>query len=109
MLGMWVLNRYLPRIPGTRGLLLPPAPASAPMFQPPGASSEGLFVTDSQGVVRLGDCGRSLTKLRPAGKAQINGRRVDVIAQGEMIEAGRPVEVVEIEGHRIVVREVARA
>jgi membrane-bound serine protease (ClpP class) len=44
--------------------------------------------------------------LRPAGKAQINGRRVDVIAQGQMIEQGCHVEVVEMSGGRVVVREI---
>lgn len=56
----------------------------------------------------MGDCGKTLTRLRPAGKAMINGRRMDVIAQGEMIDEGRMVEVVEIEGIRIVVRELRR-
>ncbi|RKY01524.1 nodulation efficiency protein NfeD, partial [Candidatus Poribacteria bacterium] len=32
----------------------------------------------------------------------IDGRRVDVVAEGEFIERGRRVEVVKVEGNRVV-------
>jgi membrane-bound serine protease (ClpP class) len=65
------------------------------------------FATPS--AVEVGDIGRTLTSLRPAGKAQINGRRVDVIAHGELIDPDNEVEVVEISGGRVVVRPTLRA
>jgi membrane-bound serine protease (ClpP class) len=108
LVGMWLLNKYLPQIPGARGLILPPArpttPAEAGLA---GAHSPASALgSGPSAYVQLGDTGKTLTKLRPAGKAHINGRRLDVIAQGQMIEEGVRVEVVEIEGVRIVVREV---
>jgi len=42
--------------------------------------------------------------LRPAGLALIDGKRVDVIAEGAFIERGSPVKVVSIEGCKVVVR-----
>jgi membrane-bound ClpP family serine protease len=60
-------------------------------------------------VVQPGETGIALTKLRPAGKAQINGRRVDVITQGQMLDEGCPVEVIEVSGIRIVVRETRKS
>jgi len=66
-------------------------------------------MTQTELVVRLGDTGRTITRLRPAGKALVCGRRVDVIAQGQMIDEDRMVEVVEISGARVVVREVRQA
>ena len=50
--------------------------------------------------------GISLTTLRPAGTAEINGKRVDVVTDSEYIEKGRDIEVVEVDGMRIVVREI---
>jgi membrane-bound ClpP family serine protease len=44
--------------------------------------------------------------LRPSGTASINGRRVDVVTEGGLIERGTAVKVVAVEGARIVVREV---
>jgi membrane-bound serine protease (ClpP class) len=96
---MWALNKYLPHLPGARGLLLPtPAPAGAALRRRPAGAEPGLLP---------GARGVTLTRLRPAGKAEIDGRRVDVIAQGQMIDEGRPVEVVEVSGARIVVRAAA--
>ena len=103
--GMWLLSKYLPQIPGARGMLLPPAPAHA-------ASTVDMLdagaAAAARSVVQLGDAGTTLTKLRPAGKAHINGRRVDVIAQGKMIGKGVSVEVVEAAGSRVVVREIGK-
>jgi membrane-bound serine protease (ClpP class) len=43
--------------------------------------------------------------LRPAGKAEIDGRVVDVVSDGGMIAAGSLIEVVHASQNRIVVRE----
>lgn len=51
----------------------------------------------------LGREGRTLTPLRPAGLAEIDGRRVDVVADSELIPAGVGVRVCEVEGNRVVV------
>ncbi len=42
----------------------------------------------------------------PAGKARFGDSVVDVIADGEMIEPGKTVEVVEVRGNRVLVREI---
>ncbi len=52
----------------------------------------------------LNGTGVTLSPLRPSGMATIHGQRVDVITQGEFIERGVTVKVVEVEGSRIVVR-----
>jgi membrane-bound serine protease (ClpP class) len=55
----------------------------------------------------VGVAGTAHTDLRPAGIALLNGRRVDVVAEGNWISRGAPVRVVEVKGSRVVVREVA--
>jgi len=106
IVGMIVLNKYLPHLPFARGLLLHPptsrlTSSGAATFVPP--------LTPAEMVVQLGFTGRTITRLRPAGKALISGRRIDVIAQGQMIDEDRMVEVVEVSGARVVVREVRQA
>jgi membrane-bound serine protease (ClpP class) len=54
-----------------------------------------------------GASGTALSDLRPAGVADISGRRIDVVTEGEYIRAGEPVEVVVDEGYRRVVRRPA--
>ncbi len=53
-----------------------------------------------------GRTGMTESPLRPAGVASIDGRRVDVVARGQFVAAARPIEVVEITGNRVVVREI---
>lgn len=49
--------------------------------------------------------GQAASDLRPGGFATINGKRVDVITQGEMISKGAKIRVAKVEGNRIVVEE----
>jgi len=53
----------------------------------------------------LDQTGTALSALRPAGTAVINGKRVDVVTEGQMIDPGTPVRVVAVEGMRVVVRQ----
>ena len=50
--------------------------------------------------------GVAITQLRPSGAAFINGKRVDVITEGPLIDRGASLKVVAVEGMRVVVREV---
>ncbi len=52
----------------------------------------------------LNQTGTALTTLRPSGTAVLNGKRVDVVTEGSLIERGTPVKVVAVEGMRVVVR-----
>jgi membrane-bound ClpP family serine protease len=53
----------------------------------------------------LGRYGTAITQLRPAGTADFQGDRVDVVTEGGYIEAGSKVKVIAVEGVRIIVRE----
>ncbi|HSE91881.1 MAG TPA: NfeD family protein [Methylomirabilota bacterium] len=62
-------------------------------------------VTAPEGDQRwLGMRGTTVSPLRPAGIADFGGERIDVVSRGEYIEAGQPIEVIRVEGNRIVVR-----
>ena len=50
-----------------------------------------------------GACGTAKTMLRPAGVAQFGERRVDVVTQGEFIEEGARLRVIETQGNRVIV------
>ena len=51
-----------------------------------------------------GRTGTALSPLRPAGIADIDGARVDVVSDGGFIEAGTPIEVTRVDGNRVVVQ-----
>jgi membrane-bound serine protease (ClpP class) len=92
VIGLLVLMRFLPHVAAGRKLVLG-------TFLPRGGS-----VHEQETAPLLGRVGTALTTLRPAGIAEIDGRRVDVVSTGEYIAAGQPIEVIEEAGSRIVVR-----
>jgi membrane-bound serine protease (ClpP class) len=52
----------------------------------------------------LGKQGTAWSVLRPSGIAEFEGQRVDVVSNGEMIEPGTRIEVIRVDGNRVVVR-----
>ncbi|BDG61414.1 NfeD family protein [Caldinitratiruptor microaerophilus] len=57
----------------------------------------------------VGARGVAVTPLRPAGVAVFGDRRVDVVTQGEFVPPGQTVEVILVEGTRVVVRAAGSA
>ncbi|MDC3378987.1 hypothetical protein OAX78_01735 [Planctomycetota bacterium] len=65
---------------------------------------EGYTGTDDRSEL-VGMQGVAATQLRPGGIARVGGKRVDVVTRGEMLEKGVALEVVAVEGNKIVVKE----
>jgi len=55
----------------------------------------------------LGKEGITHTPLRPAGTAFIDGKKVDVVTQGQFIDQNKPVRVVDTTGNWVVVRAIS--
>jgi len=55
--------------------------------------------------VLVGRTGRATSVLRPAGIADFDGVRLNVVTEGGYIERDRSVKIVSVDGTRIVVRE----
>ena len=53
----------------------------------------------------LGKTGQTRTALRPAGIAEFDGVKLNVVSDGDFISAQKCVRVERVEGNRIVVRE----
>jgi len=54
----------------------------------------------------LGRTGKVLYELRPSGTIVIDKNPVDVVSEGSFIKKGEVVEVVSVNGNRVVVRKV---
>jgi membrane-bound serine protease (ClpP class) len=94
LVAFFVVLRYVPRLPFARGLVLQSGL---------GALTDYLALPEDERRW-LGKRGTAETPLRPAGIADLEGERVDVVSQGEYIEVGEPILVIRVEGNRIVVR-----
>jgi membrane-bound serine protease (ClpP class) len=53
----------------------------------------------------IGAEGVTLSELRPSGFAKINGKKLDVVTSGNLIEEGKDIIVTNVEGFRIIVKE----
>ncbi|MCP4250070.1 MAG: hypothetical protein GY778_23760 [bacterium] len=95
---MWYLAKHLPQVPVANQLILSGEVARGQTLD------AGSTAIETAGV-EAGDRGEALTVLRPAGTARLRGGRRNVVTQGEMIEQGAALEVVEVVGNRIVVRQ----
>jgi membrane-bound serine protease (ClpP class) len=75
----------------------------------PDLAGEGAFINPvlERDHALVGKQGTAMTVLRPAGKAQLGDEYVDVISDGPFISLGRKIEVVEVSGNRVIVREVS--
>ncbi|HVR35487.1 MAG TPA: NfeD family protein [Methylomirabilota bacterium] len=69
-------------------------------------SKSALGTSDAAHPEWLHQTGVAHTPLRPSGTAILQGRRVDVVTEGGLIDKGTPVKVVAIEGMRVVVRAI---
>jgi membrane-bound ClpP family serine protease len=80
------------------------------MVLAPTAEREAIDPTFLPGAAHaaslLGAIGVASTVLRPAGTVQFGDEFVDVVSDGGFISAGTRVQVIEVEGTRIVVKEV---
>ena len=64
------------------------------------------YVTSSDFSALRGARGTALSFLRPSGVALLDGRRIDVLTEGEFIHQGTPICVTRVEGARIFVEPV---
>jgi membrane-bound ClpP family serine protease len=95
----FVLARFLPNIPYANRLMLTP-PAEKP------DAGEPELPGAAEAAALLGAVGTAVTVLRPAGTVRFGDAFVDVVTDGGFVPAGARVQAIEVEGTRIVVKEV---
>jgi len=69
-----------------------------------GIKAKSGYTSNKEFKNLIGLQGEALTDLRPAGTAIIDGKRYDVVTQGDYIEKDSQIEVIEEEGSKIVVK-----
>jgi membrane-bound serine protease (ClpP class) len=97
--GWLALLRVLPRLPFGRRLVL-----DADL-----RNEQGYASAPDSDRSWLGRTGTTLSPLRPAGIAEIEGTRIDVVSDGSFVEANAVIEVTRVDGNRIVVRQLHAA
>jgi membrane-bound serine protease (ClpP class) len=94
LLASLLMLRWLPRLPFGRRLILETGLGTGQMYASAPESD----------ISWLGKQGITISPLRPAGIAEIQDQRIDVVSDGEFIESEAPIIVTRVDGNRIVVR-----
>lgn len=92
---IFIISKYLPKSTAFKRFVLSVSEKSVDGF------SSHSIAEDL-----IGAEGIALTTLRPAGTAEINGKRVDVMTESEYVEKGKKIKVLAADGIRVLVREV---
>ena len=95
----YFLQKWLPHTPYANRMILAP-----PVDEEAEAINQREMLLNLTGLV--GQQGVTTTPLFPGGKARFGDEIVDVLSDGDVIERGKTVEVVEVRGNRVLVREV---
>lgn len=94
-----LISRYMDRLPFLQSMILRTSVGRQPaeVALPPEQQAK------TADLLKVGQIGKAVSILRPAGKARFGDEMADVITRGEFIEEGIEVEITEIQGNRIVV------
>ena len=88
-----------------------PGPLGRIALQPPTAEELSITAVTAQpeepgwAIVQIGDLGRTLSALRPSGKAQFGDELIDVVTEGDFVDPDQPIRVIKKNGTRVVVRQ----
>jgi len=93
--GMFFLVKYLPKSTAFNKLVLAES-----------ETAEKGFVSYKSEKELVGKIAIAFTTLRPGGTAEIDGRRIDVVADSEYIDKGTKIKVLRVEGIKVVVTPV---
>jgi membrane-bound serine protease (ClpP class) len=98
-------GNFVRRIPGLRNLILaPPTDDDAGPVLDPAIAGGRTTQIGEQDPTLVSKHGVAFSMLRPAGRARIDGKLIDVVSEGEFLEAGTAIEVTEVSGNKVVVR-----
>lgn len=71
-------------------------------------TTEEGYVSNVNRIDLLGKIGDTITPLRPAGTIIVGNERIDAVSEGSYVKANQKVEVIHVEGSRIIVRETKK-
>jgi len=107
-----ILNRFLPESRLMSSIVLAPPgdsqrPSSHEIQLDPELLEKPGTLKRSGLELEVGMQGVATSVLRPAGRVEIEGVWIDVISEGPYIQPGAQVEISQIHGNEVVVREVS--
>jgi membrane-bound serine protease (ClpP class) len=100
------LMRYAKMMPAFLGMALEPPSAEevAPVDSLLTANASNFEHVAGSNFPAIGEVGIAESILRPSGKARFGNSSVDVLTEGDFVEAGTKVRVVRHQSYAVIVR-----
>lgn len=98
VLGAFAVARFLPSLPMFNWLMLPPPDEET--------SDAAGTIAPASSPSLLGAVGTAVTELRPVGRACFGDDYIDVTTESGFVDAGRRVQIIEIDGIKVIVKPV---
>jgi membrane-bound serine protease (ClpP class) len=95
--GFYLVGQYWAYLPVGKRLILQ---------RPGGEGGEAAPVYDLALDKLRGRIGKTLSALRPAGVVDFDGRRVDTVTEGMMVDPGQYVRCIDVQSGRVIVRPI---
>jgi membrane-bound ClpP family serine protease len=98
----------VPLVLGMAFRWLPGTPIGRRILPAVPTSKDVLPDTEERRVLRglVGKIGTAKSPMLPSGAVVVEGRTIDAVSEGQPIEVGQPVRVIEVRGTRVIVRPV---
>lgn len=80
--------------------------SKTPLILSQNAVSTGMTEGTKDYSYLLSKEGVTTTFLRPVGKAEIDGELIEVISDGDIIEVGERIKVIDVEGQKVIVKKI---
>jgi membrane-bound ClpP family serine protease len=98
VVALFLFRKYLSQMPVFKRLML----------HSPGSDDSLRDIDQREALVNwdhlMGQAGRTVTPLVPAGKAKFGQEVIDVVSDGALIEPDQPIVVIRVSGNHVVVR-----
>lgn len=96
MVGILLLRKYIGKLPFLKRMML--TPPELAMAGPASAAPDWAHL--------LNQTGTTTTRLAPAGKARFGDLIVNVVSDGDAVDANQQIQVLEVQGNRVIVQSL---
>jgi membrane-bound serine protease (ClpP class) len=100
-----LVGKYIPSLPVFNRMVLKPETYNGSELDDPTAKPSTDEGYESLAFL-MGETGRTTTVLKPTGKARFGKLLVDVRADGYFIERDRLIEVIDVQGMKVIVKPI---
>jgi membrane-bound serine protease (ClpP class) len=104
-IGLYSLGGVVIAVPLTAWLMFRVGPMRRMVHSEPAIDDTIATIPNNQDLERLrGRFGKTISWLRPGGVVDFDGRRIDTLTEGMMIEPGQWVRCIDVQAGKVIVR-----